>query len=304
MLRATFVCALIVCVACIEAAQVVLCGSGVCASMTSNHDALAAANEDFERKVWQWGMQDKRADAKHWYDMVNENRYYALGLLVPWVRDGVSGMLLAESTPASTRMMHQHQEENKAGCIIMDPYWKYYKVWWFQGLAFLNFSGMSDAAYEGVQLLQNLGSILADMCRVHNVDFQEYCNVYYGCFNDRLRELLARLGIRLWCHIAAGRSFSGYASLDVYIKVFAPGMDNPRDEAWYVVRKDSGKFWYPAPEDWWCLPVWTSVGQRRDVGEWYLPGKAGAIIEMSRTPAAQVSGERRMHVIARHIAKL
>ena len=96
--------------------------------MTSNHDALADANEDFEQKVWQRGMQDHHANAKHWYDLVDKERFYAMGLLVPWVINGVSGMLLAESTPASTSMMHKHEEDNRAGRIIVDPYWKYFRI--------------------------------------------------------------------------------------------------------------------------------------------------------------------------------
>ena len=125
--------------------------------MTSYHDALAAAKEDFEQTVWQWGVQDHRADAKHWYDLVDKERYYAMGLLVPWVMSGVSGMLLAEPTPESTSMMHKHEEDNQAGRIIVDPYWKYFKVWWFQGLAFLNFSGSPMLRIRAVNFHRSWG---------------------------------------------------------------------------------------------------------------------------------------------------
>ena len=79
---------------------------------------------------------------QNWYDTVMFGSYFSTGLKFPFVRNGVSGMLLAVSTPESTRLYRQNDADIKAGLIITQPYWLKYSVFFYKGLTLGNWAGI------------------------------------------------------------------------------------------------------------------------------------------------------------------
>ena len=76
--------------------------------------------------------------------------------MVPVVYNGERGVLLAVSTAESNQAFQRSVLANQQGQTITEPEWWYFQVWWYQGLALLNFSGITDSTYQGALLSDKL----------------------------------------------------------------------------------------------------------------------------------------------------
>ena len=209
--------------------------------MVSMAQRVEATREEVERSMRTWGLQrDMYAQAKQWHETVANEGYFATAIKIPWQREGVKGMLLAVSTALSTRVSAEKKAVNNVGGIITNPEWLYYEVWWYPGLALLNWSGITDTTYQGTELGMLLGDVLNVVCISRGMtDWKErFCCIRGGFFRESLRQLLVSIGIQNWLEITSGFSWRGYAALDLYIRVFSGGMDPPDEEAWYLLNTE------------------------------------------------------------------
>ena len=138
-----------------------------------------ASEAEVRRSMANWRMPDANyAAAKQWHEGLVNGSYFATGIMVPAVINGASGMLLAVSTPESTRVSKQNYLDNVLGRIISNPEWLYYAVWWYANLAFQNWSGITDAQYQGHEI-GTLGDVLDTECIKHGmVDWTKTILVY------------------------------------------------------------------------------------------------------------------------------
>ena len=61
-----------------------------------------------------WNLPEAEyAKGLDWYETVNFGSYFATGLKLQFILNGVSGMLLAASTAESTRICKQNEADNK-----------------------------------------------------------------------------------------------------------------------------------------------------------------------------------------------
>ena len=190
---------------------------------------------------------------------------------MPCLFDGTEGVLVAVSTPECSCMESEHKRYNEAGMRIDRPSWLKYQVYWFRGLAFLNWRGMTNPAHNGTYI-GYLEHVLDRICVSIGMPLwrSEFCHVWHGQYRQGLRNLLPRLGIVNWCEITSGLSWRAYRALDVYVRVFSNNMPPPTVEAHYLLNNDRPVFQRYAPnaEDWWEFAVWESIGQSEVVSEW------------------------------------
>ena len=226
-----------------------------------------------------WGMPpDMLAEARMWYANLQQNSYFSKAFMVPWSMPGatpqeqIPGMLVAVSTPESTRAFKASVSQNQEGArIVDDPEWLYFQVYWYPRLSMLNFKGLTDHAYPPTSMQQPLGEILAGMCRVKGIENwkNKYCIMDHGLYHESLRRLLRDLGIHNWLEITTDISWQGYRALDAYLKVFSGGMAPPAEEAHFLLNVASGPKCreHLQPEDWYMCREWRSVGQKESISE-------------------------------------
>ena len=105
-----------------------------------------------------------------WVGHVRANGYYATAIMCPAklpstrMPDGEDGMLIAISTAESTRIQKQNMIDHQAGRGIGRPYWHEFDLYWYVGLAFLNFSGITDSQYQGQKVTYTFGTYLRGVC--------------------------------------------------------------------------------------------------------------------------------------------
>ena len=190
--------------------------------------------------------------------------------MVPWSVDGVSGILLAVSTPESIRAYKASIAQNQRGGMITEPDWLYYGVYWFAGLCMFNFAGLSDPQYEGRELPGNLGMLLEQECSAEGIDFSEYVNITRGTYYESFRYLLRDVGVFKHLQITTCMSCNAFRGLEAYLTVFE-GIAPPAQEAHFRLNTE----YAPAdrqllyPSDWYRCKVWHSVGQR-DLSQYEL----------------------------------
>ena len=171
---------------------------------------------------------------------------------------------MAVSTNQTSSLENQHKILNEQGIIVTEPSWLWYEVWWFRGMAFLNWYGITDPAHQGV-FVGYLGDVLHRLCSSQGMSQwrSQYCHIQHGQYRQGLRNLLPRLGIHNWCEITSGLSWRAYCGLDVYLRVFSNNMPPPTVEAQYLLNADCPVLdrRVPRAEDWWRFSVWRSIGQ-------------------------------------------
>ena len=217
-----------------------------------------------------WDMPGSMyADAKLWYEMVVNDSYFSKALMMAWTMGGVSGCLVAVSTPDSNRAFQQSLRDNARGGMITAPEWCFYTVFWFAGLVLLNFAGIGQRKYNGTELEMPLGILLRTACESQGIQFLPYVQITGGSYHRSLRQLLYDLGIFAHLEITTGLSWRAYRGLDAYLKVFSGASEPPLEEAHFVLNTK-----YPvwarqllSPEEWWKCVVWHSVGQRESITE-------------------------------------
>ena len=181
---------------------------------------------------------------------------------------------------------------------IHNPYWMHLEVWWFKGLAFLNFAGVRDRQYRGQKLPGSFGDFLKVYCAQRRVQFTAG-HVFGGPLLGPMRRRLRNLGIDVWAELTVGSSFQEYRALDAYIRMFGGGIASPKQEAHYLLnteRPPRERYVLP-PENWWSCTSWVSVGQKDCVAEWVLE-RIDALVPVSQCDAR---GYHRMEVLRGHI---
>jgi hypothetical protein len=218
------------------------------------------------------GMPDAFGYAKAWAELCARETWYAYAFKVPFVFGGSPGILLLESSAASTRKYKENMELFNAGGIITDPYWLYFTSSFFPYLSFLNFHGMTDGQGSCITLAP-LG-VLLDGALGHNTWRQEYCTVTVGYYLENFRRMLCEVcEAKHWAEIVIGRSQAKYACLDAYVKVVSHGEAIGEDEAWYILGASipvALRTWFPRPDLWYSFHDWLSYGQRASPAEWII----------------------------------
>ena len=182
---------------------------------------VVRADDPVSRQMAVWGLSpDMYEVAKDWYLTLATGSYYATALKVPFVYQGTSGMIVAVSMAASTRVCQENAQQRR---MITTPHWLMYECWWFKGLALGSWAGITNSRYQGEPLAGNLGTLLHGMCMERGMAEwkRECCSIVQGFFMESLRLLLGALGIRNWFEITAGMSWRQYRALDLYVRVFS-----------------------------------------------------------------------------------
>ncbi len=152
--------------------------------------AMAAwqpADDDVRAMMLRWGMPDDAfALAQAWYVNLATSSYFTKALMVPVMYNGERGVLLAVSTAQSNQAFQRSVLANQQGETITEPEWWYFQVWWYPGLALLNFSGITDSRYQGAVLSDKLGELLGSMCDQRRIPNwrEKYCRLDHGMYRD------------------------------------------------------------------------------------------------------------------------
>ena len=226
-----------------------------------------------------WGMpasEDGICRAARFLHRLHHNGYYSTALQIPCILNNKEGTLIAVSTAASTARMMHNMEHEAAGRIIVEPHWMLYDTYWFEGLAPLNFVGMTKAVHDGRQLKENLGMLVAKLSAERRI--ADWRVKYLVCAREEylygLRLFIHEaMGCRVWIEMTFGLSMQAYNALDMYVSVFTLGIQPPRESAWYLINDGANPLYRPerGPEDFWlCMAHMTGMGQKPMVSEWTL----------------------------------
>ena len=129
-----------------------------------------------------------------WQDLVSEDKHIALGMHVRVTVDGIVGLLVLLSTPVSCSVSKQNQEAYESKEPKTDPHWLYFDVYWYPGLALLDFLGISRSVNAARGMQNRLGDMLNDHFGskgMHNWR-DKYCHCTRGYFMESLRYLLRK----------------------------------------------------------------------------------------------------------------
>ena len=161
------------------------------------------------------------------------------------------------------------------GRCIQEPQWHRFELWRYEGLAFMNWSGISDATYQGTKLPEYFGQYMEEACRRQGIPFPRQA-VFGGALLASMRRTLQRLG--------AGNSFHEYEALGAYGCIFGAGIESPPQEAWYMLNTESPATYryLKRPEEWWSCRSWVSMGQRPTSAEYNLELICGGIDSQRR----------------------
>ena len=230
--------------------------------------------------------------AVSWLTKLRET-YYAMAFLVPFTIGEDDGCILVTSTSTSASVYAENCKEYEQTYAITNPHWQYFEVFWYPGLALLNFYDLGTMPGESIgpfTLGQFLDEYKGSQWRV------QYCNIRPGrMFLETFRDMLRHVCLaHNWLEISCGRSYQKYRALDLYVRVISAGMKNPMHEAWFLLNAsvDVSSRAEPRPEFWWWYPDLKSWGQRRVMTEWYL--------EISGAVMTATAG-RRYHNLMRQV---
>ena len=261
------------------------------------------------RCMYKWhmhGIDGGTEMALTYYLVVSTIKYFATGIMIPYTLKGVRGVLLAVSTSESTRVSKENHGIHQSGRMIKAPEWLFYQVWWFAGLAVLNFRGITESMYNGTNLNMLLGDFLDGIFSQKGIqDWKEkYCHMWAGYVRQGLRILLRDvLGVYNWVEITSGFSCRAYNALDVYIRLISTGMELPEEEAWYLLNTSvhPERRMLAVPEDWWRYSDYVSYGQRDVVAEELLQfvGMLEKVPPAATAPSMQ--RDHRVQVLMRHL---
>ena len=192
----------------------------------------------------------------------------------PWM--GHAGVMVAVSTPASTRISKQNQMQvNRIiqGGIKAPEYLKF-ECYFYTGMVFGNVKDLHTGEYDPLDL-GLFENVLEIMCEERGIEqWRQLVGMKDGeYFKEVMRRLLGVMRIPLWGEITSGLSYAGYAYLDVYHRILSPLMESPPEEIhfWvYDAVSDPLMRRIPRQDQWWCFPVWECVGQSATVMDWNL----------------------------------
>jgi hypothetical protein len=168
-----------------------------------------------------WGMPDTPEGlhlTKVWAEGNNTQDWFCQAFAVPAVYRAITGVMIIRSTKYSKQVYHWNIEHIKEGRAITQPHWYHYVVNWFPRRALLKWKGISaDYCAEQDECLGSLPGVLDRIAP----DWKES----YGSVSDRQHlnqlRLVFQKALRTshWVEYSIGRSWAGYATLDVYIDV-------------------------------------------------------------------------------------
>jgi len=232
-----------------------------------------------------------------WLNHVSRHSYFSTALMVPFTFKEQPGILMALSNGDSTTRMRENHAQYEEGAVITEPHWLLYDLWWYPGMALLNFAGIRQSAYQGHSLGKNLGELLQEVLPAKGMPQwrQRYCIIHHGYYLESLRKLLREaFHVYNWVELTSGYSYREFRALDLYVRVVSQGMQPPAEEAWYLLNVSGPplKRWVPSPEDWWRYADLRSIGQRPCIAEWVLE-----LTGVLATPQTQ----RRINVLQQHL---
>ena len=205
----------------------------------------------------------------------------ATAIIFPACIDGSHGIVAACCTEDSMLVVRLHSRID-GGIIGRTPAWLLYECYFFVGMSLLNWSGMTDPTYAANSRRMGLfGDFLNAQCR--NLGISQNVagdppSYYTVSFRDPylkgLRELLTRIGVKVWLELSSRCSVLVPGALDVAVRMFAGTYVEPEasqyllsqrwvPEAWHGKYRDmiSCRDWVPQPWDWYQFPVWQCMGQ-------------------------------------------
>ena len=255
-----------------------------------------------EQQAQEWGVsiQEAQEYAAH---VQGAGKYFAIAVAFPYANAarGVDhGVVVAVSTPESTRYENMHHASDAAGQVFQQSSWTKYDVWVFKNMNLLNFSGIHSAEHGGERMGQ-LDEFL-DREYPQSQWRQKYLLTVGGqTCRHGLRTMLADIGVRIWLELEFGTSWRGYRCLDAYVALLFPGMPPPPTCAWYVlnhaVSPQRRRLYFP--DDWYHCHDWLSIGQRPSMQEWQVSARQEL---QSRSYQEQATGTRRMNTILQHMS--
>ena len=143
---------------------------------------MAASPKQLQERMALWGLDNSmQAEAAAWYERVSTDTYIASGVMMPCQYDGTQGVLVAVSTNQTSSLENQHNILNEQGILVTEPSWLGYEVWWFRGMAFLNWHGITDPAHQGV-FAGYLGDVLDRLCASRGMPQwrSQFCHIFHG----------------------------------------------------------------------------------------------------------------------------
>jgi hypothetical protein len=255
-------------------------------------------------KANEWGMGHRLDLASQWYSRCFMNKAYGTAVVFPLVIDGVHCIIAACSTAETNCMQGEH---GTADGIINNPAWTRNLCYRYDGLALLNWRGLTDPMYA--QSAQDIG-YLQDLLYIHCPragipDWRrQFGQLRGGPYLGGLRDLLRRLGVPVFFEIASGSSRIVYAAFDVYVRTFA-GPYSPNVEARFLLydRDVPAEVRYIRdPWDWWMYSVWESRGQAEPNFEYVRDYVEDLRIQIvSSIGPLPNPAERRMRVLAAQV---
>ena len=248
-----------------------------------------------------WGIPATAAGeeaAAFWYHVVSRDSFFSLAFQIPYAYNGQPGVLVACSTAESTRIQAKNQDDLQSVGCITEPSFLFYEVWFYAGLAVLNFSGLTDPQHNPVSI-GLLGDVLHKVCMEKGVrDWKKkYCMLDGGQIIQPLRRILGEvMEIRNWIEYSCGYSWHAYCGLDLYVRVVSQNQTMTLEEAWYLLNTERPPMdRYPSdPTRWYLHRNLQSYGQREGcIGLW-----------VDRVGQINVSGksQERMRRIHAHLA--
>ena len=167
-----------------------------------------------------WGLDinlDGITRTCSWAMEVSISTFFTTAIMFTFCIDGVDGVILAVSSALSTNICKENMAQYQRSAVIDNPHWLYYDVWWYAGLALLNFSGILNNQYQGHLLSYQLGQLFDDVFASKMPNWRmQFCIMTEGYFCDSLRHLLRQgMNVSNWLEITTGRSWRAYLGLDL-----------------------------------------------------------------------------------------
>ena len=231
-----------------------------------------------------WSMADQNGQVSHetlewamdWHNKVKYQSYFATSIYFPFMLGGMTpGVLLLNSTGESCMIDKANMEEDGKGMVRRPGWWRY-DVFWFEGLAMTNVKDMIEQAHGGIHL-GPAEAVLDEEWRRRRIDGNTWRKKYLPQPGSShlmpLWGMLHDLHVATWTLYTTGLSWHAYRGIDVYIRQYAWGMPEPKQEAHWLVNHCEHVWWERPllePYDWYKCRVWESKGQKDCIFVWNL----------------------------------
>jgi len=239
-----------------------------------------------ERQEWQvdveyyyrsWGMAALANGYQltaEYLDHLRRDSGYVTTLQTPFVWGGRSGCIVLASTGQSTWQQQQNRMDFQLHGSVFKPHWFEFDVYFFQGMALMNFAGMHSQEHQGRMIGRAedvFTQALASMGKAGRL--AHYTLRQGGWYLESLREILTKeFNQHVWVEFTIGNSYMQYNCLDLYLRVMNMLAPIPTSEAWYVLNSFKpvwNRLHRPRLIDWWMYHDLVSYGQKWVVDEYF-----------------------------------